>query len=322
MTQDSWETKPSSFAETVQLVENFVEGEIVRETKEKQLYYHTIDHALAVKRRANIIFKAIESTLSISQRLTELNRLEHSIGLCAMAHDMVQQFCLSTEIKTPRKRISGISEIATANKLIEYINNFNRALSDRQVDSEILFSDLDIAVIKDAILATICDRDPQAGKTAYSFSSYSIYQPYLYDSQAKISIVGRIIALADLGTLGMEGVEQYIKEGILVFLEDNLDLKNLILNCDRSNLLIDESTRVRLLNMARFIVNLARERKARFELEIAGFTPQARQILREQVFIYLDRENIKKIEARVPTKESTNLAELADFFCLNKNFDI
>ncbi|MCC0176953.1 hypothetical protein I4641_08165 [Waterburya agarophytonicola K14] len=322
MIQDSWETEPSSFAETVQLVENFVKGEIIRETKEKQLYYHTIDHALAVKRRANIIFKAIKPTLSTSQLLIELNRLEYLIGLSAIAHDMVQQFSLSPEIKIPRKRIAGISEIATANKLIEYINNLNQALLDRQLDSDILFTDWDIATIKDAILATICDRDPQAGKTAYSFSPYSIYQPYLYDSQAKNSIVGRIIALADLGTLGIEGVEQYIKEGILVFLEDNLDLKDLILNCDLSSSSVNESTRLRLLNMARFIVNLARERQARFELEIAGFAPQARQILRERVFIYLDKENIHKIQARVPTEDNTSLAELVDFFCLNKNFDV
>jgi hypothetical protein len=321
MNPNSWKTKPSSFTETVQLVEDFVQQEIIRETEEKQLYYHTIDHAIAVKRRANHIFQAIKFILSASQLPTELNRLNRLIELCALAHDMVQQFSRSQESKSPRQRIPGVSEAATVNKLIEYIENLNQTLLATQADASILFSDLDLATIEDGILATICDRDPQAGKASYSFSPHSIYQPYLYNLQRKTSIIGKIIALADLGTLGMEGVEPYIKEGILVFLEDNLDLKSLILNCNYSNLSIPQNTKVRLrlLNMARFIVSFAQERKARFELEIANFCPQSRQILREQVFTHLNQENIDKIKAIVPTDDQTSLVELIDFFCLNKN---
>lgn len=318
MNQNSWK-KPNSFAQTVQLVENYVRQEIVRETKDKQLYYHTLDHSIAVKRRANSIFQAIKSVIPKGQLLVGLDRLESLIDLCAIAHDMVQQFSLSNETHLPRKRTPGISEVATANKLIEYIHQLNQRLSKHNLDSSILFDDRDLAVIEDGILATICDRDPQAGKASYSFSLYSIYQPYLYDSQPKTSIVGNIIALADLGTLGMEGVEQFIKEGILVFLEDNLDLKNLIVGCDYPDLSARSAVKARLLNMTRFMVSLAQERQARFELEISGFTLPARQILRSQVFIYLNQENIQKIQAIVPTDEDTSLAELIDFFCLNKN---
>lgn len=315
MITNNWETKPSSFAETVELVENFVLQEIRRETEEKQLYYHTIDHALAVKRRAKIIFQAIAPTLNQSQ--AEINRLASIIDLCAISHDMVQKFSVPG-FSAPRQRIPGVSEVATSDKLIKYINNLNQALAKHQIDPEILFADSDLSTIKEAILATICDRDPQAGKTTYSFSPFSIYQPYLYDPLKHTSLAAKIVALADLGALGIDGVEQYIKEGILVFLEDNLDLKCSILNGEVTKPSTTQEISTRLLSMTRFIVNLAKERQARFELEIMGFTLQARQILREQVFIYLDSNNINQIQAIVPTSDHTTLKELVDFFCLNK----
>jgi hypothetical protein len=321
MKHNSWRTKPNSFAETVQLVEDYVRAEIAQETKDKQLYYHTLDHALAVKRRANLIFQGIKPVLQASQSLEELQRLESLIALCAVAHDMVQQFVATTEPYKPRQRIPGVSETATANKLIQYLRDVNQNLATYELEQTILFRDGDLKIIEDAIAATICARDPLAGKVSYSFSPYSIYQPYLYKSQTKISLVGNVIALADLGTLGMEGIQPYLQEGILVFLEDNLDLADLIFNCsyNDSRDLNSNIIKTRLLNMARFMVSLAQERRARFELEIASFTPPARQILREEIFVYLNAENIKKIETIVPTKESTSLPELIDFFCLNKN---
>ena len=115
----------------------------------------------------------------------------------------------------------------------------------------------------------------------------------------------------------MEGVESYIRDGILIFLEDNLDLKKLILDGDRANL--DRMrVKLRLLAMTRFMVNFARERYARFELEISSFTPTARQILRGKVFIHLNPESIAEIEKIVPTDDSTSLPALIDFFSLNE----
>ena len=321
MKPSSWKTVPNSFAETVQIVENYARQEIIQEARDKQLFYHTLDHSLAVKRRANTIFEAIEPVLPQSQLTIGLDRLKSLINMTAMAHDMVQQFSNSFEASQPRERIPGISEAATVDKLIEYIQQLNQGLSSLGVDKSILFNDQDIAIIKDGILATVCDRDPQAGKANYSFSNYSIYQPYLYNSQPKISIVGDIIALADLGTLGMEGVQPFLREGILVFVEDNLDLKDFILNCNRlsydlGDRLTQAKIRSRLLNMSRFIVSLAQERYARFELEIAGFPPEARQILRSQVFIHFNQKNITQIQKSVPTSEKSSFAELIDFFCL------
>ena len=326
MIQKYSDEQPSTFADTVRLVEDYVREEIIQEARHKQLYYHNIDHALAVKRRANYIFQQIKPVLSQHKSDAEIMRLKSLVDLCGFAHDMVQLFEPVTAANQSRKRRVGLSEIETANKLVKYIDKLNRELTANTSHTpSILFSDRDLNIIRDAIEATICIRDPLAGKADYTLSPYSIYQPYLYEPRPKISIVGSIIALADLGTLGMEGVDNYIRDGILVFLEDNLNFKPIILNCNfsESNALarygLDcQQLKAKLLAMARFMVNLARERQTRFELEIAGFPEPIRHILRHQIFIYLNRESIQKLEAVVPTGDNVSLPELVDFFCLQE----
>lgn len=342
MKQNNWEQKPSSFADTVQLVENYVRREIVQETKNKQLFYHTLDHADAVKRRANLIFAEIRPCLAQSFSFEELNRSQLLMNVSAIAHDMVQEFTPPEDLSRPRRHLVGISEAATTVKLIEYIQDLNRELAKFNLEPSILFSDQDIVIIEDSIRATICDLDPQAGEASYSFSSHSIYQPYLYNPETKPSIIGSIIALADLGTLGIDGIEPFIQDGIMIFLEDNPDLLDFILHHGfepsgtKNNLLINltndslvpaefnssvlldyDSAKTRLTNMNRFMVNLAKERYARLEVEIAGFAPPVRHILKEKIFIYLNTENIKKVVAIIPTDKNTGLSELIDFFYAN-----
>ena len=326
MKQDYWGKKPNSFADTVQLVENYIQQEITQEVRDKRLYYHNLDHALAVKRRANYIFQQIVPVLSQNKSFAEIERLESLVEISGLAHDMVQIFESTTTADFSRKRPVGVSEIKTANKLLKYIQKLNRELAAYQIDPSITFSDRDCQIIRDAILATICTRDPLAGKVDYTFSPYSIYQPYLYNSQPKISIVGSIVALADLGALGMDGVENYLQDGISIFWEDNPDLRDWLADRDRSdndaNYPNDESKAIveKMLATTQFMVNLAYERKARFELEISGFDEQIRQILRDRVFIHFTRENIRKIEAMVPTQDNTSLSQLSDFF-LDKHLD-
>jgi hypothetical protein len=317
MRQKYWSQKPASFTEIVQLVERYLQAEIVQEAKDKQLYYHNFSHALAVKRRAISIFQAIRPVLADSYSLQSLTRLESLISICGLAHDMVQIF-EPTPVNYSRKRLSGSSETETANKLLGYIQQLNQALVREGYDASFLFSDREQQIMRDAIIATICIPDPQGNKAEVSFFDYSIYQPYLYDSQTKISIVGSIIALADLGALGMDGVEAHIQDGILVFLEDNPHLQELVLNCYYPNSSSKDITHAKLLTMTRFIVDLAHERKARFEQEIAGFMPQMRQILRDRVFIYLNQDSINQIETLVPNHSSVSFSELISFFCSNK----
>ena len=223
--------QPSSFAKTIELVETYVRGEIKQEIKDKQLCYHNLDHALAVKRRANLIFGGIKPILALDHSPEELQRLESLINLCALAHDMVQLFDVAIPPYQPRKHLAGLSEAATADKLLKYIQNLNQELLSHNPDSALVFEQRDQQIIQDAIAATVCQPDPHAGKANYTFSLHSIYQPYLYESSPKISVAGSIIALADVGTLGMDGIDKYIQDGILIFRENNPDYETLIANC-------------------------------------------------------------------------------------------
>ncbi len=316
------ETKiPSSFTETVQLVESYALEQIQQETEQKQLYYHTVTHAIAVKRRANIIFQAIKPSLETNSNSLELDRLANLIDLCATAHDLVQEIIPATKANTARKRPVRVSELATIAKLTEYIKNLNIKLSKQNIRDSAKFNDLDIQIITEAIAATICELDPLAANPNSGLSPNSIYQPYLYNSETKLSLVANIIALADLGTLGMEGIEPYLHEGILIFLEENLDLVKLISTnnyierqSDLEHHQHKDTTKRRLLNMTRFMVNLAKDRQVRFKQEITAFSEEAQHILQHQVFKYLNVNTINKIEELTPTDENNSLIELLAFF--------
>jgi hypothetical protein len=312
---------PNSFAEMAKLVENFALTEIRRETKQKQLYYHTVAHAYGVKRRANLIFQALKPILESSIEPVELSRLNSLINICAVTHDMVQEFIPPEQPHAPRKRPVGISEAATISKLINYIEKLNQKYSQAGVNSSAIFTDADIQIIKEAIKVTVC---------IYNNNSHCIYQPHLYNQREKLSIPARIIALADLGTLGIEGVDAYLQEGVLVFLEENPDVVQMLLaqkntgSQSEFNLrgneqtILEENLRKRLLKSTRFIVNFAKERKKRFPEEIESFTANSRYILQHQVFKNLNCQTLQEIEKLTPTNDDVSLSDLLSFFDFNK----
>ena len=296
-----------SFEEAVAIVKNFALTEIQKESKQKQLYYHSCNHAYAVQKRANIIFQALEPFAKETSPLS-LTRLKHLIEICAIAHDMVQEFLPETQFHTSRKRKPGVSETATISKLINYIESFKITTNNQKSNNSILFSDLDLQIIKESIQATICLYDPEDN---------SIYQPYLYSTDNKILLPARIIALADIGSLGIEGIKAYFQEGSLIFLEENPDIVSIILNEEYKNQPeLSENLRQRLLQRARFQVNFARGRQARFMREVAGLPEDAITILKNQVFKFLNQDTITKIESITPTRDDVRLEELIAFFDL------
>ncbi len=300
---------PGSFEEAVKMVKNFALLEIQRESEQKQLYYHSCDHAYAVQQRAEIIFKAIEPFGKEASQ-TSLTRIKHLIDICAITHDMVQEFLPNTKLNTSRKREPGVSEAATISKLINYIESLKIKSSNQKVNNPILFTDSDLQIIREAIEATIC---------LYDCEDNSIYQPYLYSNEQKISLPARIIALADIGSLGIEGIEAYFHEGSLIFLEENPDIIPIILNQDYNNQPeLSENLRQRLLQRARFQVDFARGREARFMREVEGLPVGAISILRNKVFKYLNKDTIAKIESITPTTDDTILEKLIEFFNLKK----
>ncbi|MGK7897632.1 MAG: hypothetical protein AB4372_29460 [Xenococcus sp. (in: cyanobacteria)] len=298
-----------SFEEAVAIVKNFALREIQTESKQKQLYYHSCNHAYAVQKRANIIFQALEPFVK-EVSLISLTRLKHLIDICAISHDMVQKFLPQTNTNTARKRQPGVSEAATVSKLIDYIENLNIILQNQKTNNNILFTDRDLHIIKESIQATVCSYDPE---------DHSIYQPYLYSTDKEILLPARIIALADIGSLGIEGIKAYFQEGSLIFLEENPDIVSVIVNEEyKSKPKFSENLRQRLLQRARFQVDFAKGRQARFMREVAGLPEDAISVLKNQVFKFLNQDTITKIELMTPTKDNRIVEELIEFFDLKK----
>ncbi|HEY9635542.1 MAG TPA: hypothetical protein V6D14_19215 [Coleofasciculaceae cyanobacterium] len=253
---------PQTFAESVAKVKAFALQEFDRQIAKKQLYYHNREHIQQVQQRSDRIFQAIapfwENAIG-----SEVTRMKLLLDLCVVAHDMLQVFVPQTPSHAPRRREGGVSEFATIDKLLRYIQALNKRMQQQGVDAA-QFTASNVFLIREAIEGTICSYDP---------ADQAIYQPILYNANRTPSVVTRILALADIGSLGMDGIAAYNWEGSLLFLEENPDiipfLSHPAINKLRiSNPNLHENLRQRLLRRARFQVNFARSRFARTPREM------------------------------------------------------
>lgn len=312
--EENLERVPITFSSAIARLKNLAFEEFDREIAQKQLYYHTREHISSVQHRANIIFQAIRPYWEISLKDNAapdyMARMQLLLDICATAHDMLQLFVPETQPHKSRRREMGVSETATIEKLFEYINILNQQQDEQNLNCLARFSDADLLIIRDAIEATICVYDP---------SEQAIYQPTLYDSTKPLSPIARIIALADIGGLGMEGVAAYEQEGSLLFLEENPDVIPILLNhktLASENPELYENIRQRLLRRARFQISFAKSRLTRYAREIEHLPADAIQVLTYQVFQYLNPTTIQEIDSMTPTAEDTPLEVLITFFKL------
>ena len=275
-------------------VKAFALREFDRQIQCHHLYYHTRDHIAQVQRRSRLIFEAIRADLAAAS----IERMALLLDLCAIAHDMVQIFEAQPQQHATRQRTAGVSETATIERLLNYIYTHCSSV----------LTEVDRATIRAAIGATIC---------SYDVKEQAIYQPAL--DRPDLSIVARILALADLGALGIDDIAMYNREGSLLFLEENLDVIPLlktgaIEQLETTDPSLAENIRQRLLKRCRFQVNFAKSRLIRFEHEIAGFSEGAIDQLRKNVFQYLNADTVRAVEAITPIHNEASLKELLQFF--------
>lgn len=312
---------PTTIAESIAQIKTFALEEFDREIVQKQLYYHTRQHLYNVERRANQIFHTVcpywQAAPDAEQPPLDILRMKLLLYLCVIAHDMVQVFVVPTQEHTSRRREPGVSETATIERLTDFINELNQQLQKHDPTSPAILTDRDINIIREAIAATICAYDP---------TDQAIYQPNLYNPNKSLSPVARILALADIGALGIDGVEVYHHEGSLLLLEENPDLIPLLLNGTIHSLSLDnpelyQNIQQRLLSRCRFQVNFAKSRFARLKREVAGFPNEAISTLSHKVFKHLNPTTIREIEAMTPTDDNTSLEVLLQFFELERYVD-
>lgn len=308
---------PKNFEQAVSIIKEFAFAEVRKEAQKKQLYFHNYAHAEAVRRRAEIIFNAIEPfwhKICHESASCDSHRAKCLIDICAASHDMVQEFLPLKSPQTARVRETGVSENATISKLIDYIKNLNQKFIAQNPELPPLFTQADLEIIRKSISATIC---------LFDTNDNSIYQPDLYNSEQQIVLNARIIALADIGGLGIDGIPAYFQEGSLILLEENPDIIPLIKDFlaneqNSSNSEEYENLRQRLLKRAKFQITFAKGRYARLNKELEGLPEEVVCVLKEKVFKYLNEETIQKIESLTPTADNTSLKKLIEFFDLDK----
>ena len=297
---------PKTFEQAVAKVIDIALKQIDQQRIEKGLFYHTVTHAKAVKRRARTIFNAISPCISKQDAegltLDRFEQLPYLLDLSAICHDLVQDFLPQSHLQLPRQREPGMSEAASIKKVFEIFDLLNQQY--QQANKLPYFNSWHKQNIQEMIEATICLADRDTGE---------LYQPALYDTQKTLSFSGRIIALADLGCLGMEGIEAYRQEGQWVVLEEN---PHIIPNLINKNPTLLENTRTRLLNRCKFQLSFAKSRLSRFSQEVAGLPEPAIEILSSQIFKYLKSDTIAELEKITPKNPDTSLEDLVEFFGL------
>lgn len=275
-----------------------------QEILEKKLCYHNQAHIEAVQRRACQLFQVVRAELPHEMA----DRLAILLDFCAVAHDLVQVFLPVTDAHSPRRREAGVSETATIHEIRQFIQGINQQTS--HLSAQITVEDMHL--IQEAIEATICAYDPQ---------EQAIYQPSLYEHDHPISLVARLLAIADIGSLAMEGLESYNQEGRLIFLEENPDVYDLLATGRLLHLAtyepdLAENVRQRLLRRSQFQVSFAKSRFKRSPQELEGLPAPAIPIILNELFSDLTPANIQQLESVTPTDPDTPLQSLIDFFQL------
>ena len=238
-----------------------------------RLPFHNSRHTKDVIRRTDMVLEAIQKAMQdlVDEETRALGRF------AGASHDTVQEYEESrtvdgTQEKTMRKRFTVKNESASADEAVEFLEKCNK-----DAGSE-LFSAKDLDTVRRAIDTTVPSFDPEKG---------TVVQPNLTEQNA---VIERAVALADLGTAGMDGPDAYIIEGRDLFREENLDifrafeeLKDKPGADPEKDLPPDkvEYFKKRMLAWSAFQSKFAEGRKAKLEDELNGLPEEAKEAVRK-----------------------------------------
>lgn len=240
------------------------------------LAYHNSIHTFNVIQRVDTILKAIHTADPnlVSKRDIQLGKL------AAAYHDTVQKWeptspdPLSHIVK--RKRFAGENEEASYQVAAAFMNDVNQDMTN-------MFSDDDRRVVHEAILATVP-----------GFNGKTVIQPNLHEDS---SVISRVLAIADINTVGIDGISALVHEGDALFREENIDILDAIRGNHQFSPLELEAIKNRILPFSKFQMGFAEGRKEQFETEIAGIPSEnAKKAVRSLFPNYTDERFHKNIE--------------------------
>jgi len=307
----------TSFVEAIEVTSTFAIATFKQEIERNQLYYHGLDHINDVARRAQLIFNTVlPFYLTGSQThctAAYWERQRRLLRLSAITHDMLQIFAPQTQPHSRRQRHSGHSEQETFKRLHTFITQLNQSATLANYTAkpqQVLFTQEDIETLRVAIAATICHYDK---------ANDAVYQPALYrKNDAPLPLVAHCLALADISTLGIDGIKAYQKESSLLFIEENLDILPFLDSPSSFDSAFRENLRQRLLKQAQLTITFAQGRLMRLDKELEGLPVDAITVLKRNVFKHLMPQTIHTLKSLTPTAENTSLTELLNYFQLKQ----
>lgn len=219
-------------------------------TEDAQLAYHGVAHTCGVLARSMVLAHA----MGLSPSEIDL------VGIAASFHDTVQEW---EEYHRPdgalvRRRFVGRNEEASAAEAVLWMRE-SGAYDDRAYQ-----------LVTDAILATVPGWDPVLR---------TVIQPNLHVESHPVI---RAVALADLGTAGMEG-ERFTEDADPLFREECLDIARALRTATMRSELDEEQQeafRQRMVAWRELQMHFACGRKQLLEVELGDLSATSKERVR------------------------------------------
>lgn len=257
-----------------------------------RLAYHSFDHTRGVVQKveamASLIRQADPNFISPREALLAY--------FAAAFHDVVQrwdeEYVEENGVRSARRKAkSGENEKESAAEAVAFLEGINNEFGEE------ICTETEKRIVEEAILATVPEFRPSEGLVQKNLTPQS-------------GAVARIVALADLGTAGMDGGTAFKEFGDRLFLELNMDcvgVKN------RFSALTDaerESLRTRIIAWSKSQIDFAVSRKNNFEKELEGFPEHIKDAVRP-LFNRFD-EVIEVMRQETARREAMPLDALVD----------
>ncbi len=281
-------------------VEEAIDG--IREKFEKprnreRLTFHDTKHTGGVVKRTELVLQAVRNAAPemVSDETVAIGRL------AASNHDTVQDWetidnSARGGAKEFRKRFAERNEAASADGAIAYMDRVNQ--QRRDAGQPEVFTEEHRAVLREALDATVPGWDVAAG---------TVKQPKL---DGESSVIARAVALADLGESGTDP-EGYLEGGDRLFIEENLDVLDLVNDPKKTEGMTDEekeAVAARLRKWTKSQVGFAEGRKKRLEEEL-GNLPEAAKAEIRRLYSRFD-DSIREAGRLAQERESMSFDEL------------
>lgn len=259
------------------------------------LTFHGPDHTRNVIRRVEVITEALLTSQDISKSQAQLARV------AAAFHDVVQNSIIEPDPSDPailkRKRATGENENLSADEAVNFMVQENARLAEERGEQDYyLFTAQDVAIVREAIKATTPGWDPEA---------QTVVQPHLKDAVSKVSY---ILALADIGNVGIDGKEAAVRDNDQLFLEENVDVLQALQNGN-----IDaekqEWYKDRLNSSLAGQIKFIEGRQKLFDSEISVFNSGGQRYLTENVFTKFD-ESREEAKAKLAARSKMSPSEV------------